>query len=76
MEQQAIDDFNASIYEDGKILNTQGGYTSKLMQRLYTHGYRAGVSGVVHTLYDDKGVKVCAAYSWLSLLMLTAKVLK
>ena len=76
MRQIEIDSFNSSIYEDGKIFNTPTGYSSKLMQRLYGHGYRAVVSGVVHTLYDDKRVKVCTAYSWLSLLMNTARILK
>jgi len=75
MIHQEIEKFNNSTYEDAKIFNTNSGYTSKLIQRLYSFGYRAGVSGCVHTLYDDRGIKVCTAYSWPSLLMTAAKVL-
>ena len=70
-----IEDFNNSTYKDAVILSTPNGFTSDLIQNLFKIGYRAGVSGIVHTLYDDNNRKICSAYSWIGLLMITAKTL-
>ncbi len=73
-----IDELNKEIpYEDGKIVWEAGkGYTSKLMKRLYECGYRASLSGCIHTLYDDNGHKVTDGYSWQGLLKNTALVMR
>jgi hypothetical protein len=77
MNQKQIDEMNKEItYEDGKIF-WEGckGYTSNTIKYLFQCGYRAGVIGCVHSLYDMDGNKVTSAYSWPGLLLNTAKIM-
>lgn len=74
MLQNQIDNLNEKItYQDGKIVfETNKGYTSETMKYLYKCGYRASVSGIVHTLYDMDNKPITTAYSWVGLLYNTA----
>jgi len=70
--------YNEQInFEEGKIYFAPGkGYTSKLMERLYSMGYRATTAGIMHYLNDEKGHKVTTAYSWEGLLLQTAILMR
>lgn len=71
-----LEEFNKSTYKNALIYSTSKGFTSNLMKNLYAIGYRASLGGIVHTLYDNEGKKVCSSYSWIGILMETAKSLK
>ena len=65
---------NQISYPDGKMFYILGqGYTSKLMQRLYSLGWMvwSGI-GEERILKDDKGRKVTSGNSWPELLKNTA----
>jgi hypothetical protein len=72
-----IEKMNKEItYNDGKIKWEAGkGYTSETMKYLYQCGYRASTSGIMHYLNDSEGNKIAQSYSWLGLLLETAKIM-
>jgi len=77
MNQLQISEMNKQIsYNDGKIFwNENKGYTNKTMQYLSQCGYYAATSGAMYYLFDSEGNKIVTAYSWVGLLLETAKIM-
>ncbi len=77
MTQQIVENLNKQIsYEKGKIQMESGkGYTSELMKYLYSIGYRASTSGIMHYLRDANGNLITEGHSWVYLLFNTAKIM-
>jgi len=78
MNELELADYNKGIsYEDGKIYwELNKGYTSKLMNNLYSHGWKVVKSGQLRQLKDSKGHTVTTGLTWPELLKNTAIVMR